>query len=150
MGMQIVESITNDRISGKPGVLAIEKRLGGELLADYLDFLVKWNGGRPKPSVFAFQEMGRTTNSEVQCFFGVCDDRNYGLRRNLDIYEGRIPTGYCPIACDPLGNLLLLGVVGSSRGAVYFWDHERETGEPTMANMSKVANCFTEFLSILK
>ena len=150
MTMQIVESITNDKIGGEADIQVVEKRLSGTLPSDYVDFLVKWNGGRPEPSAFSFEESGRVTSSEVQCFFGVCDNRNYGLVRNLDIYDGRVPAGCCPIACDPLGNLLLLSVVGPDRGTVYFWDHERESGEARMTNVSKVASSFTQLVNDLK
>jgi len=152
--LQIVEEATSRRISGKADVIDIERRLGGELPEDYLAFLVKWNGGRPKPDCFPFWEFGWMTDGGIQFFFGVYDDSAgypcYSIANNLDAYDGRIPPGYCPIACDSCGNLVLLGVVGAERGAVYFWDHELETGEPVMDNMSRIAGSFTEFVESLK
>ena len=151
MGIKIVEQISPKRIEGRADVLRVEQRLSGIFPDDYLHFLVQNNGGRAESSVFVFDDTkGQQADSLVDWFFGVCDDPDYGIEPNLDAYEGRVPNGFCPIACDPFGNLLLIGFRDENRGDIYFWDHELEEDEPTMANMSKVATSFSGFLALVK
>ena len=152
MAMTIVERISPGLTVGRDAVKPIESKYGCALPDDYVDFLVTHNGGRPKPSVFTFEAGGnKTTDSLVQCFFGWCDDPDYGIESNLSAYAGRIVDGFCPIACDPFGNLLLLSLRKDDYGSVWFWDHEEEAEyHPTMDNMDKVAGSFTEFVEGLR
>ena len=58
-----------------------------------------------------------------------------------------------PIADDPGGNAICLGMSGNERGKVYFWDHEMEADEgdePTFENVYLVAESFASFLKSLK
>lgn len=61
--------------------------------------------------------------------------------------SGRLPPDTMPIARDPFGNLVLLGLHGKCCGNVYFWDHEREPdGQPDRSNVELVADSFDRFL----
>lgn len=65
----------------------------------------------------------------------------------------RIPQGLLPIACDSLGNLLLLDIGAKRFGFVYFWDHEEEgdgEDDPTWNNISIVAPSFDRLISSLE
>ncbi len=148
MAITIVERISDSLTGGRDTLKPLESILGGSLPDDYVYFLIAHNGGRPEPSDFTFRtRSGAPTDSCIQFFFGWCDDRDYGLLENLSAYEGRIVAGFCPIACDDFGNLLLLSLREHDRGTVWFWDHERESpDEPTMDNMDIVAGSFTEFI----
>ena len=50
----------------------------------------------------------------------------YTIDEKIKAYQGRVPPGLLPIGCDSFGNLLLLDFAARKRGAIYFWDHERE------------------------
>lgn len=151
MPMKMVEQISNERISGQADVLRIEERLSGTLPDDYLHYLKDSNGGRAESAAFLFKDTkGNQADSLVDWFFGICADPDYGIESNLDVYQGRILDGFCPMACDPFGNLILIGVRDANSGHIYFWDHELEGDGPTMANMSKVATSFSEFLAMFE
>jgi hypothetical protein len=149
--VQIVETISDERIASREQFASLEHRLNGRLPDDYVAFLLDSNGGRAEGSRFDFTDhTGETTSSRVAWFFGLSRDESYGIEANLDDYAGRIPSGFCPIGCDPFGNALLLAVAGEDYGSVWFWDHEREVPEAEAANMSRVAVSFRDFLRALR
>jgi hypothetical protein len=148
--VQIVEAISDERIASRQQLASLEDRLGGRLPDDYVAFLLRSNGGRADGSSFDFTDhTGETTSSRVAWFFGLSKDDSYGLEANLDDYAGRIPTGFCPIGCDPLGNALLLAVGAKDSGSVWFWDHEHEREDPDLSNMSRIASSFQAFIQAL-
>jgi hypothetical protein len=75
-----------------------------------------------------------------------------------------MPHTIIPIASDGGGDQICLGVSGSERGQVYYWDHhnewdeedyEEDWGEPMppeekFSNLTLVAGSFEEFLSRLE
>jgi len=73
------------------------------------------------------------------------------LEKYLVTYSERIPKNLFPIAHDPGGNLIVIGLSGTEQNKVYFWDHEREADdyEPDMSNVHLLANDFDEFLGLL-
>lgn len=143
--MEIIERFSDEKISSRTELEAVENLLRKSLPNDYADFLLAKNGGRPKPSVFQFFENGKTTRSRIQCLYGLSSNPLFGLLQNLRKYGGRIPVGFLPIACDGFGNQLLLSVRKRDHGAIWFWDHEQEADEPTMSNMFVISNSFSEF-----
>jgi hypothetical protein len=85
----------------------------------------------------------------VDWFYTLGSDEDYNLLDNVDIFRDRIPKGLVPVACDPFGNQILLGV-NERHGVVFFWDHELETGDdPTWNNVSQIAPSFNDFLDML-
>ena len=50
-----------------------------------------------------------------------------------------------PIADDPFGNAICLGVRGKIFGIVFFWDHEASDAEPEC-----IAGSFTELVKNLR
>lgn len=146
--MELSERIS-DALSTSEGIAALEKRCGGKLPPTYRGFLLETNGGRPAKRRFAFVEDGKKTESAVDWFFGDCDDADYGLVANLDVYKDRIPKSLLPIATDPFGNLLLLSLRGNDFGAIFFWDHEREGADDTSKNLLPVSKSFDAFLAEL-
>jgi hypothetical protein len=116
---------------------------------DYRLFLITTNGGRPVERRFSFIEHGKQTNGAIGWFFGDCDDADYGISSNWKTYNDRIPPAFFPIATDAFGNLILLSCRDEDRGAIYFWDHEKESDVPSMTNMFRVANSFSEFVEHL-
>jgi hypothetical protein len=149
--VQIVEPISSQGLVSRDQLAPLERRLGGHLPDDYVAFLLQHNGGRADSSTFEFEDgAGEKTRSRVVWFFGLADDDSYGFSANMDDYEDRIPSAFLPIGSDPFGNLLLLCVRPEDHGSVWFWDHEEETEEPDLSNMSRIAGAFGEFLGALR
>jgi hypothetical protein len=149
--MIIVEHITDERPTDAD-IVAFEKLIRGSLPNDYKAFLKAENGGEPEPQLFrsisANQEI---TESALRYLSALCKGLGgeANLKSDLECYEDRILPGFVSIGCDDFGNQIVLGVSDDNRGKVYFWDHEEEGDEPTFANMSFVANSFSEFIKSL-
>ncbi len=138
-------------------VVDIEKRLKLSLPLEYKDFIMKHNGGRPKPSGFHYKhETGRYTDSRVDWFLAIYDGESDNFEDYFNTYkvdQVRLPIELVPIANDPGGNLVCISVKGKNKGAVYFWDHENEAGDnetPSYQNVHLLADSFSEFLESLK
>lgn len=145
-----------DRI-GEPAtpeaIKAFEEGYGMSLPSDYRGFLQSQNGGRPEKisRVFTFQkEYGWTSDSLIDWFSGLSDGEAYSLEEGLDISEDLIPEGMLPIACDPFGNLILLGDGLQSNLGVWFWGHEIAPTEINKAGIFKVAPSFDKFIENLE
>lgn len=111
---------------------------------DYLEFLSKYNGGKPEPSSIKI----KTKSISIQYFYAHSTPlASCTLDYAITMYKGRIPLGYIPIAHDSSGSLLLLSCIGNNKGEVYYWDHNDEadcSAEPFFDNMAKVATSFTD------
>ena len=145
--MQVTEPheppLTEDRLR------SAERQLGLELPDSYRRFLLAANGGRPKPSRFALPDGRRDS---VDWFLGIHDGEGDNLVGYASTYRDRVPSDLLPIAHDPGGNLVCLGVAGTRLGQVFFWDHEREAeeGEPaTYENVVLLAPDLDTFLDAL-
>jgi len=147
--MTITEHINNEHPSDSD-FSVLEGFVHGTLPDDYKTFLRNENGGRPKPNRFTFvSKMGKTEDSTVHYFFALHGGRVGNLKCNFETYKSRIPFGYLPIATDPFGNLIILKIIGQNKGGISFWDHENESDVPTSANVSPIANSFSEFVEQL-
>jgi hypothetical protein len=114
--------------------------------------LRKQTADAPARARFTIQTESGQNDSVVDWFLTLEPAESlYTVREYRRIFSDRIPTGCLPIACDPLGNLLLLGLDETSRGVIFFWDHEQEN-EPiaTLSNMPRVASSFQSFYDSLR
>lgn len=121
---------------------------GVQLPEQYRAFLLTYNGGRPEPNAFKYKD--RSNGSLVDRFFGFDVIKWSDLERHCEIHKDRIPESFIPIAIDPGGNRIVIGISGDDIGKIYFWDHEMEVDdgeEPDMSNMHLVADSFQEFLA---
>ena len=128
-----------------------------ELPVGYWQFLLTTNGGRPTNEFKWY----KVKNAEdfvagfngvmVDCFLSV-KDKEQPTCEILEIaktFAGRIPSDTLPIADDPFGNLILLGVGEGNFNEVFLWDHEAEGYEPPedeYHNVGKLADSFEEFI----
>jgi hypothetical protein len=128
----------------------VEKQLGITLPEPYRRFLVRHNGGRPRPGTFQFGPVSEPySGSVVDWFLAVYEGEHNNFEHYFHTYklnERRLPENLVPIAHDPGGNLICISVSGKDVGAVYFWDHEREEGPPGEA-VSLIATSFDDFLA---
>lgn len=123
----------------------LEREFGCELPTAYRKFLLQSNGGRPARQTLL--RAGGDAGDVVERFFGL-GDAGADLFGVFDIFSSRIPRGLLPIASDPFGNLILLGLAGPDTGRVFFWDHEIEPegNDAPDANVAPVADAFPQFL----
>jgi cell wall assembly regulator SMI1 len=128
---------------------AVEQRLGIRLPDDYRAWLLKHNGGRPKPAGFKYKlETGPYTDGVVAWFLGLHDGPHENFERDCRWWKGqhRLPENLFPIADDPFGNLICMSFGGADKGKIYFWDHEEEGPEPSYDNCHLIADSLQEFL----
>lgn len=128
----------------------LEIELGLPLPVEYRRFLLLHNGGRPAPNVF------QTKNGSLEMvdwFLGLHEGEHDSLRKYVNCYKSRLPSGLLPIAHDAGGNLICISVSTENKGWIYFWDHEKEALEretPTYDNITLVAESLKDFLLMLR
>jgi hypothetical protein len=138
---------------------AFEASLGCQLPEDYRQFLIACNGGHiggrlwfhgPTPE-------GASADAGVHHIGGFREESYFSLVRHRDAYKGRIPNEMLWIMDDPFGNAICIGLTGTHRGRIYFWDHEREPDSDewdgkadTAGNVQLLANSFTDFVAGLQ
>lgn len=135
-------------------IAGFEANTGLALPADYKDFLLQHNGGRPEPGVFDIPGWGDTIVNDL---FGIGEEsgRVGDLLEAYDAWFDRIPAGFVVIGDDPAGNPILLATASSGEAGVYFFDHEEEPETPgedwrTYGNITPIAPSFTAFLGVLR
>ncbi|WP_062050322.1 SMI1/KNR4 family protein [Bacillus sp. JCM 19034] len=118
-----------------------------KLTEKYVNFLLKWNGGKVIPNLFMISnEQGP---SVLNVFYGIGDMYD-NLTDFIEIMDERLPVGFIPIGDDPSGNVICLGTKEPYYDKIYFWDHEQEPEDPDdMSNMYFLANSIDEFLDNL-
>lgn len=111
--------------ASEEAIRAVEKHAGGQLSADYREFLVRCNGGLLD---------GRFTALGVapDCLFGIRDDEEHlSLWAAIRAFPWCVKAGMVPIARERSGRVIGLSVRGADAGAVYVWEnrrHERVAG----------------------
>jgi cell wall assembly regulator SMI1 len=135
-------------------VSRFEKKIGFILPNDFKDFLYEFNGGLTEEGSDVFFINDRKKNSMIDKFFGLDLKPSSNIEYLLDYYSDRFPKGIIPIGEDPGGNYICLNVnEGKDYGKVYFYDHEVDNedgqGNATWANLTLIADTFTEFLEKL-
>jgi hypothetical protein len=103
------------------GIQAFETLVGNPLPAVYREFLLKTNGGRPKPFQFQYlsRKSGKLTESGVDTFFHLGKgDSNLQGEFQRCTKDNILPKGYLPIAYDSFGDLICLALIGKDQGAV--------------------------------
>jgi SMI1 / KNR4 family (SUKH-1) len=142
---------------------AFERAIGSRLPKDYRQFLIACNGGYVGGRYWyrGLTSDGKTSEARVHHVGGLQDEWCVSLESHRDCYQRgdppRIPLALVWIMDDPFGNAICLGLKGSHRGRVYFWDHEGEPDEEewdgtveTAGNIRLLANSFTEFVAGLQ
>ena len=141
---------------GPADVDELEVRTGRRVPGRYRRFLLAHNGGYPEPAVFGFSAPGwpgGEASSIVEGFLGIGVNPTDQIEYCLRVFRDRIPADLYPIARDPGGNFLCMGVDDSPKpGEIVFWHHEEEADEgepPTRDNLYHVADSLDELLSRL-
>lgn len=131
-----------------------EEQFNIKLPYDYREFMMENNGGTPEGN-WGFKFVETNTSKETESiinYFEVIypeqtteiDDLKEGY---IDLLESnQISNELIPIADDPFGNILLLGVKGDYYGKVVFGNHELEDPETGHIILSFVAESFSKFI----
>jgi SMI1-KNR4 cell-wall len=132
-------------------VIEVERTIGVPLPSDYREFLRTYNGGRPEPCDFPIEGLANSPFGEIQTFFGIHDPiESCNLDWNVEMFTGRLPENFLPIACDSGGDLICYSLFGDDAGAVVFWDYHHEPPEPSYENVYAIANSFPAFLESIR
>ncbi|MFC9777513.1 SMI1/KNR4 family protein [Paenibacillus chitinolyticus] len=116
-----------------------------KLPEQYIDFLLKYNGGYPEASTFKISD--EEGESVVNKFYGIGDMKG-NLAKVFEILDGELPEGFIAIASDPGGNEICIGISEEYFGKIYFWIHDMEANEE-MDNMFFINNSFNDFFENL-
>ncbi len=144
--------------TSKDRIEEFEQRHQIKLPADYVQFLLQHNGGRPELPVFSITNDPRlgSTGGIVHFFYGLGTDVNLiDIEDAIEDYVSRVPSDLLPIADDVGGNAICIGISGERRGQIFFWDHSEEEepdeqGNFTYYNVAFVAPSFSDFIADLK
>jgi len=131
-------------------VAALEQYLGHPLPTPYRQFLLEYNGGRPKSDGYYVWQIKQ--HVLVDGFYSICEKPADSLLVHYAIYQGRMPRNLLPIGWDPFGNQYVISLYGEDTGKVYFWHHEHEYldgREPDYHNVSPIADSFDQFAAAL-
>lgn len=133
-----------------------ETKIAYRLPEDYRKFMLRQNGGTPvMEMMFSFQESGKNSDSVIDSFYAIAAEADVTtISEAVETYivSGRIPSSLLPIADDQFGNQLCIDVSGETRGAVYFWNHERESSvhdTSLVFPLSLISGSFDHFLGLL-
>jgi len=87
----------------------------------------------------------------LDVLFGLLPGNGYDIADNLRGFEGQLPADLLPVAQDPGGNLLCVGIRGPRSGRVFFWDHNGALfGRDNEESVFPVADGWGAFLGILR
>jgi len=123
-------------------IARFEKKNDLTLPDSYRRFLLEQNGGRPANGEFAVPGWGVTV---IDFFFGIGSRDSYDLQKHFDRLDDPRSSELLPIASDPGGWIVYLGVRGPHRGAVFFWDHKTPASTPV-----SIGDDFDAFAASLK
>ncbi|OMF94221.1 SMI1/KNR4 family protein [Paenibacillus sp. FSL R7-0337] len=132
------EVLTESRLRDFEGINGLQ------LPQQYREFLLKHNGGYPKPYYFTIsreQGMGM-----VNVFYGIGEMYD-DLDKKIHNFDEILEAGFIPIADDSGGNQICLGLTEAHFGHVYFWIHDEDPED--MGNMFFLSKDFGEFLERL-
>ena len=135
-----------------------EKEIGISFPKIYKDFLLKVNGGHPDKDTFpmleSYNEKFDYVGSSIAWFNAICNDEYSNLVKDCFGIGYEYPKDLMPIASDPGGNIICLGISGEVYGKVYFWDIRGQAAafgvkEPWYRNVYLIANSFEDFINSL-
>lgn len=134
----------NNEILTESRLQDFERIIGDQLPQQYREFLLKYNGGYPRPYYFIIsKEQGI---GMVNVFYGIGEMYD-NLDKKIDIFDDIMDIGFIPVADDSGGNQICLGLTEKYFGNVYFWIHDEDPED--MSNMYFLAKDFKEFLEKL-
>jgi hypothetical protein len=128
-------------------VTRIEDTLLSTLPRTYKEFLCRYSVGL-MPVTYPLIDLQPSARETIEIFYGASSDPIYDLLVNINEYRNRMPKTVIPIGSDAGGNQICLGISGTVRDKVYFWEFEKEVvdGEPDFSNMRLISHSFEAFI----
>ncbi len=100
----------------------VERELDVKLPEDYRNFLLRHNGGRPRPDFFAIMGHKTLLSGRVEQLFGV---GRPAKESNVDWHYknliGQLPNYHFPIAAANDGDMVTLSLGKLDAGRIYYW-----------------------------
>jgi hypothetical protein len=129
-------------------VRSFERKHGLLLPADYREFLLTTNGGRPERDLFPINGLEGDSPGRIHIFFGLNDPiASCNLDWNLTVFRDRLPADLLAIATTEGADKICLVVAGSRAGTIRYWDGHARPGE---RNLYLLADDFSSFISSLR
>jgi SMI1-KNR4 cell-wall len=127
-------------------ITQVEKVLGVEFPTDYLENVIKFNGGIPDPGSITF---GDQTEVLAQLLsFNKSDGFGYILEQ-YNALIGQLPDKVIPFGVDPFGNYFCFDYSDiPTDPKIVFWDHEKSYLK-AKDELTLVCNNFTELITNL-
>lgn len=152
MGLLFMLTFRNkyDKINKKDLEILRKKCDLPELPLEYVNFMVKHNGGKSSYDTFSFNIGNENESTIISLFYSIStepDDIN-SLNYAMSYYS-RYPKDVMPIACDYLGNIVCLGIKSKIQNHVFIWIHDMVDEDDKWANLFLVSNSFNDFLNNL-
>jgi len=143
-------------------VAEFEAKVGAKLPDDYVDFLLKINGGRTTRDhrVFTIRfAKSRTDDTVLNSLNSLRDpDESFDLETNWEQSRAWLPPEVIPVGYDDGGGTIVVVVAGLHRGQVWFLDgvdRRPDDANPRVEwfdrrDVAKVAGSFREFIDGLR
>lgn len=144
MTNEITWSDTNKALSDDE-ITQVEEKLGINFPKDYLEVVMKNDGGFPDPNVFFMNSNEESFNNLINLKV----DAEYNIFKTMDMVKDRLVDGIVPFGDDPGGNLICFDYRSSDEPTVVFWDHEIAGGGDLEKAITFVCNSFTDLLDML-
>ncbi|MDA7027418.1 SMI1/KNR4 family protein [Bacillus sp. CLL-7-23] len=119
----------------------VEESFGIKFPSDYKECVIRFNGGRPHPSVFNFKDGG---TGEFGYLLSFTEEPN--IKMVYGLIADYLPKGVFPFATDFGGNKLCFDYRANKHSpSIVFYDHEQEEEDA----IESICETFTELLDSL-
>lgn len=122
----------------------VEYIFGIEFPRDYVECIIKNNGGYPKPNRFNLNGNEEVFNN----FLSFDEEDSSNIINAYNDVKDRLIEKVIPFAEDPFGNLLCFDYRNSEQPIIVFWEHEKAFNNKENA-ISFICNTFSELLNML-
>jgi len=144
----MIELKNTERKASPADLSKTEQVLGREFPWDYREFLQEFNGGVPESNIFNFAH--HSQGFSVSRFFGIGLNSSNDLMTRQNVFKGRLPKDFLPIADASGGNLVCISLSNHKYGSIYFWNHELESENDLSSALTEIAQSFDAFLASLE
>lgn len=122
----------------------VEYIFGIEFPRDYVECIIKNNGGYPKPNRFNLNGNEEVFNN----FLSFDEEDSINIINAYNDVKDRLIEKVIPFAEDPFGNLLCFDYRNNEQPIIVFWEHEKAFNNKENA-ISFICNTFSELLNML-
>ncbi|WP_250675813.1 SMI1/KNR4 family protein [Paraclostridium ghonii] len=125
-------------------ILKVENMFDVKFPKDYIEIVMKNDGGYPNPNRFDLNGNEEVFNNLLSFDKEDCSN----IIDNYNDVKNRLIEKIIPFAEDPFGNLICFDYRNNEHPVIVFWEHEKAFNDKELA-ISYLCNSFTELLLIL-